>query len=44
MKLYKCELIKVGYQPVKFGSHRHPDSGDTVVLICHVILQDHVIN
>ena len=26
----------------KFGDHRHYDSGDIMVLVCHVNLQDHV--
>ena len=26
----------------KFGDHRHYGSGDIMVLVCHVILQDHV--
>ena len=33
----------VSYQPVKFGGHRYSDSGDIMVFVCHVILQDHVI-
>ena len=33
----------IRYYPVKFGGHRHSDSRDKVVLVCHVILQDHVI-
>ena len=24
------------------GGHRHCSSGDMIILICHVILQDHV--
>ena len=32
----------VGYHSVKFGGHRHSDSGDMVVSVCHVISQDHV--
>ena len=25
-----------------FGSHRHSDTGDIVVLFCHMILQNHL--
>ena len=35
--------IKVSYYPAKFGGHRHSDSGDIVVFVFHVILQDLVI-
>ena len=41
--LYRQESIKVGYHPVKFRGHRHSDNGDIVVLVCHVISQDHMI-
>ena len=27
----------------KFGSHRHCGSGDLLILVCHVISQDHAI-
>ena len=37
------EPIKLGYHPVKLGGHRYSDSGDKVVLVCHVILKGHVI-
>ena len=40
---YRQGLIKLGYHPVKFGGHRHSDNGDIMVLVCHVISQDHVI-
>ena len=26
-----------------FGSNKHCDSGDVMVLVCHVMSQDHVI-
>ena len=26
------------YHLIKFGSHRHCDSGDIMVLVCHVIM------
>ena len=36
--------LQVGaYHPVKFGGQKHSDGGDILVLVCHVILQDHVI-
>ena len=40
---YRQEFIKLGYHPVKFGGHKHSDNGDIMVLVCHVISQDHVI-
>ena len=43
MGFYGQQPIKVGYYPAKFGGHRHNDSGDIVVLVCHVISQDNVI-
>ena len=33
----------VNYHPAKFGDYRRSGSRDIVVSICHVILQDHVI-
>ena len=36
------EPINVSYHPAKFGSHMHSGSGDTMVFVCHVNLQDHV--
>ena len=41
--LYRCKPIKVGYHSTKFGSHRHSDSRDLVVLFCQAISQDRVI-
>ena len=32
-----------GNYPAKFGGHRQCGSGDIMVLVCHVISQDHVI-
>ena len=29
--------------PAKFGGHMHGGSGYKIILVCHVILQDHVI-
>ena len=29
-------------RPARFGYHRHCGSGDILVLVYHVILQDHV--
>ena len=43
MQLYGQELIKTNYHHIKFRDHRHSGSGDMVVLVCHVILQNHVI-
>ena len=33
----------VSHHPTKFHGHRHCGSGDKMVLVCHVISQDHVI-
>ena len=32
----------VSYNPAKFGGHRHCVSRDIMVLVCHMILQDHI--
>ena len=34
----------VSYTHAKFGDHRHCGSGDIMVSVRHVILQDHVIH
>ena len=31
------------HHPTKFGGHRHCDGGDIIILVCHVISQDHVM-
>ena len=33
----------MGYRPVKFGCQKHSVSGNIVILVCHVISEDHVI-
>ena len=33
----------VGNHPVKFCHFRHGDSADKLVLVCHVIFQEHLI-
>ena len=35
--------MKVAYHPAKFGAHKHSDSEAIVVLVFHVISQDHMI-
>ena len=35
------ETLKISYHPVKFGCNKQFGNGDTMVLICHLILQDH---
>ena len=30
-------------KPARFGSHRNCGSGDIILLVCHVISQDHMI-
>ena len=37
------ELFKISYHSTKFRDHRHYDSGDIMVLACHMMSQDHVI-
>ena len=34
----------MSYDPAKFGCNRHYGSGDIMVLVCHVILQDCITN
>ena len=36
------ELIKVIYRLAKFVCHKHCGSEDIMILVCHVILQDHM--
>ena len=43
MWLYRKQDINEGYYYEKFVGHRHCDSGDKMILVCHVILQDHNI-
>ena len=31
------------HQVVTFGSHRHCNSEDIMFLVCHMVVQDHVI-
>ena len=33
----------VSYHPAKFGSHSHSGSEIIMILVCHVILQNHMI-
>ena len=33
----------MSYHPAKFGGHSHSGSGVIRNLVCHVILQDHVV-
>ena len=33
--------LKVSYHPAKFGGHIHCGSKDVMVLVCHVISEDH---
>ena len=43
MWVYRQERIKVSCHPVKFSDCSHSNSDDVLVLVCHVISQDHVI-
>ena len=40
---YGREPFKISHHPAKYCHHRHCDSGDIMILACHLILQDHVI-
>ena len=33
----------MSYDPAKFGDHSHLDSDVVMNLVCHLIMQDHVI-
>ena len=43
MLLYGQEPIKASYHPAKFSGYSYSGKGVIMVLVCHVILQDHVI-
>ena len=43
MSLYGKEALKLSHHPAKFGDHRKCGSKDIRYLVCHVILQDNVI-
>ena len=43
MWLYRWKLLLVTHHPAKFNGQRSWGSKDITYLICHVILQDHVI-
>ena len=32
----------ISHQSFRFGGHRQSGSGNIMVLVCHVILEDHV--
>ena len=40
---YEWELLKIIHHPTKCSGHRHLGVGDVMVLVYHVILQDHMI-
>ena len=42
MQLFRWKPFMVSHHPLKFGHHRHCGSGDIMVLVCHVTLQDRV--
>ena len=42
MQLCRWKPFMVSHHPLKFGHHRHCGSGDIMVLVCHVTLQDRV--
>ena len=37
------ELLTISHHPMKFGVNRYCVSGDIMGLVCHVILQYHMI-
>ena len=43
LTLYRQEPIKIPLHHAKFGSNRHSDTEDIVVLVYHVISHDHMI-
>ena len=43
MRLCGKQLIKVNYHLTKFAGHSHFGSEDIIILVFHVISQDHVI-
>ena len=43
MKLHCWEPLMMNHHATKIGGHRHCGSGDIMILVCHMILQDHVI-
>ena len=43
MLLFGQEPIKASYHPPNFGDHSHCGSGTIIILVCHVISQNHVI-
>ena len=43
MRLHGQEPIKVIYHPAKICGHGGYDSKDIIILVCHMISQDHVI-
>ena len=42
MQLYEWKVLIVFLHPAKFCSDRYWDSGDMMVLVCHMISQGHV--
>ena len=43
MWLHENELLKVCCHSVKFAHHKHSGSGDKIILVFQVILQDYVV-
>ena len=41
MWIRHVEATQVNLDPTEFCGHRHCVSGDVMVLVCHVISQDH---
>ena len=41
--IYVLATVKVSHHTTKFGGNRHCGTGDIKILVCHVILHDHVM-
>ena len=42
MQLYRKKLLRGSHHQNKFCGHRHCESGNIIILVCHVILQDYL--
>ena len=43
MRLYWLKPIRKSYHPGRFGGNKHCGSGYKMILVCNMILQDHLI-
>ena len=42
MCLYEWDPLLINQNLAKFGGERHHGNADTVILVCHVVSEDHV--